>query len=342
MRKNNQILFITNFSSINTTYITHELLINHLAKKFNKLVLINAEKLILKEKKKYFFSDKVLKRSKKILFKNINFERFCKLTQNKNNIAILNLNLDPNNFKIYKYLNKNNFKLIMISNIGNFQKFALTDSHKSFLKTLNYIYKKYLFPKILTIASNIGMVKKIDIKFSSNRNNLKNIEKNIFKNFLYKNNFLLTKKIIIVNSKVSDLNVIDKSKKSQKYIIHLDQDLTYKHVQEITKFKSDDIDLHYKYLNIFLKRISKIFNKEIIISIHPNYDQKLISKKLKNYKVVKYKTRELIKQSYLVTFFESSSIVDAIIMKKKILALKSSVIGNESIYSKKLKIPFVN
>ena len=55
MKKNNQILFITNFSSINSTYNTHELLINHLAKKFNKLILINAEKLLSKEKKKDTF-----------------------------------------------------------------------------------------------------------------------------------------------------------------------------------------------------------------------------------------------------------------------------------------------
>ena len=155
----------------------------------------------------------------------------------------------------------------------------------------------------MTIISNIGIVKKVDIRFSSNKNYLENIKKNSFKNFLYKNNYLFTKKIIIVNSKASDLNFIDKKRNSQKYIIHLDQDLTYKHVQEITKFKSENIDLHYEYLNIFLKRISKIL-KKIIVSIHPSYDQKLISKKLKNYKVVKYKTRQLIKQSCLVTFLK--------------------------------------
>ena len=80
---------------------------------------------------------------------------------------------------------------------------------------------------------------------------------------MYKNNYLFTKKIIIVN-KASDLNFIDKKRNSQKYIIHLDQDLTYKHVQEITKFKSENIDLHYEYLNIFLKRISKILKKKLL------------------------------------------------------------------------------
>ena len=74
---------------------------------------------------------------------------------------------------------------------------------------------------------------------------------------MYKNNYLFTKKIIIVNSKASDLNFIDKKRNSQKYIIHLDQDLTYKHVQEITKFKSENIDLYYEYLNIFLKKFLK-------------------------------------------------------------------------------------
>ena len=263
MKNKNQILFITNFSSINSTYNTHELLIKHLAKKFNKLIFVNAEKLLSREKK-ILFIDKFFKRSNKIILKNINFERFSKLTKDKNNIVILNLNLDPNNFKIFRYLNTKNFKLLMISNIGNFQKFALTDRNKSFLKILKYIYKKYLFPKFLTIISNIGIVKKVDIRFSSNKNYLENIKKNSFKNFLYKNNYLFTKKIIIVNSKASDLNFIDKKRNSQKYIIHLDQDLTYKHVQEITKFKSENIDLHYEYLNIFLKRISKILKKKLL------------------------------------------------------------------------------
>ena len=51
MKNKNQILFITNFSSINSTYNTHELLIKHLAKKFNKLIFVNAEKLLSREKK---------------------------------------------------------------------------------------------------------------------------------------------------------------------------------------------------------------------------------------------------------------------------------------------------
>ena len=72
----------------------------------------------------------------------------------------------------------------MINNIGNFQKFALTDRNKSFFKILKYIYKKYLFPKFLTIISNIGIVKKVDIRFSSNKNYLENIKKNSFKNFV--------------------------------------------------------------------------------------------------------------------------------------------------------------
>lgn len=342
MKKNSQILFVTNFSSINSTYNTHELLLNYLSKQFNKLFLVNAEKLLGNDKKKYFFSNQVLKRSKKTIIKNINLYEFYSLTSDKNNVVILNLNQDPKNFKIYRILNKKNFKLVSISNIGNFQKFALSDSNKNFFKTVNYLYTKYLFPKLLTILSNFGIVKKIDIKFISNTNLFKSIKKNYLKKILYSNKFLFIKKFIMINSKVSDLNHLDKKKVTSKYIIHLDQDLTYRHVTEITQFNSKQINLHYEFLNVFLKRISKILNKKVIVSIHPGYNKKLISKKLKDFKVIKYKTRELIKQSYLVTFFESSSILDAILLKKKVLALESKIIGNKSIYTNKLNIPSLN
>ena len=61
MKNKNQILFITNFSSINSTYNTHELLIKHLAKKFNKLIFVNAEKLLSREKKNTFLLINFLK-----------------------------------------------------------------------------------------------------------------------------------------------------------------------------------------------------------------------------------------------------------------------------------------
>lgn len=342
MQKDKQIIFLTNFSYLNSTYTTHKILINYLKIKFKFLFLINAENLIGLKKKRYFFSKEVLNRPKNVIIKNFSRRDFIEFTREKKNIVILNLSKDHNNFNIYKILKPSNYKVMMVNNLGNFQKLAITDKGINFLKFFIYIYKKIIFPKILTFFSNIGITTKIDIRFMSNATYLKNIKKNIFKNFLYKNGFLLTKKIIIINSKMFDLSKIEKIKLSNKYIIHLDQDLQYKHVIEVTKFDKFKIERHYKNLNIFLERLSKILKKKVIVSIHPAYNQKMISKKLPKFKVIKYKTRDLIKQSYLVTFFESSSIVDAILLKKKTLALKSEVIGNESIYTKKLNIPIIN
>jgi hypothetical protein len=341
-KRNNHIIFLTNFSSLNATYTTNKFLINYIQKKFKKIYIINAENLICSQKKKYFFSSEILKRSKNIIIKNFTKNNFVKFTRKTKNIIILNLNQDPKNLKIYKILQPANYKVIMISNIGNFQGIPINEGNKNLFKVLVFIYKKKIFPKVLTILSNLGIATKIDLRFMCNKNYFNNITNHKIKNFLYQNGLLLTKKIILINSKISDLSKIEKIKLSNKHIVHLDQDLQYKHVKEITCYDNNQIKKHYYYLNIFLEHLSRIFKKKVIVSIHPSYNQKLISKNLPKFKVIKYKTRELIKKSYLVTFIGSSSIVDAILLKKKILALKSEIFVHKNAYVSKLNIPSLN
>ena len=47
----------------------------------------------------------------------------------------------------------------------------------------------------------------------------------------------------------------------------------------------------------------------------------------KDFEVVQFKTRENILESFCVIFFDSSAIVDAIILKKKIITLYSNYLG---------------
>ena len=67
----------------------------------------------------------------------------------------------------------------------------------------------------------------------------------------------------------------------------------------------------------------------------------------KNFKVEKYKTRENIFKSYLVLFFESSAIIDAVLLNKNIATIKSKILDEYQkacgeFYIQELKIPYID
>ena len=87
-------------------------------------------------------------------------------------------------------------------------------------------------------------------------------------------------------------------------------------VESTGKFSQTDIDKHYINSINFLKKIKKIFNKKIVICIHPKYDLKKISKIYHEFDVKQFRTRYFIERSFIVLFYDSSAIVDAIVNKK--------------------------
>ena len=67
---------------------------------------------------------------------------------------------------------------------------------------------------------------------------------------------------------------------------------------------------------------------------------------LKNFQIIKFKTQELITQSDLILFFDTSAIVDAIYLKKKIICLRSKIFYgkkyNSDLYKDILKLKSIN
>ena len=63
----------------------------------------------------------------------------------------------------------------------------------------------------------------------------------------------------------------------------------------------------------------------------------------KDFEVIKYITKEMVYNADLVTFFDTSSIIDAVLLNKKIFSLSSIYMGknerkHSTVYSKKLNI----
>ena len=71
--------------------------------------------------------------------------------------------------------------------------------------------------------------------------------------------------------------------------------------------------------------MKKAFNKKVIICIHPKYDLEKISKIYHEFEVKKFQTKYFIDRSFVVLFYDSSAIVDAMVSKKKIISLKSDL-----------------
>ena len=333
-----QIFVIIDFENINTNFITNEYTYNKLLDYYKEITFVNCQ---FNKKNQSLISPEIKKKLRRYKIKWPSSEReFINYFNNKKTIII---NVIPKHFnylKIYFLLNKVKAKQIIISNVGQIQGTWSNLKDKYNLSYLLIIMNNKLCPLLISFLSFLNLIPKIDIRFLSNKSLLESIKNSMIKNFCYTNNLFHTKKIIPINSKFSDEYNEKKIKLSQKYITHLDIDINYKHkIDTSRKYKKEIITKHYYHLNNFLYNLQKIFKKKVIISIHPKYDLKLTQKKFKKFKVVKYKTRKLIQNSFLVTDFGSSSIIDALILNKNIISLISPFNDYpNNVYSKSLKL----
>ena len=186
---------------------------------------------------------------------------------------------------------------------------------------------------------------KNEINFTSNIDILRNIEKSKIKKFLYKKKLLYSKNIELVNSRTHDIffeKKIDTSKEDQ--ITYLDFNLNHEIQLSLRGNLSEEhINRYYNNIIKFLKDISKIFEKKIVVCIHPRDNLEVKKKIFKDFRVLQNVTSENITKSFLVVFFESSAIIDAILTKKRIITLVSNdldenMLNGSNIYRDRLGI----
>ena len=84
------------------------------------------------------------------------------------------------------------------------------------------------------------------------------------------------------------------------------------------------IEKHYYFLNKIINNLSTMYKKKIVVCVHPKDNLELKKKYFPNLDVVQYETRKNIYKAFLVLFIETSAIVDAILLKKRILTLFSN------------------
>jgi hypothetical protein len=314
--------------TVNAPLSTHAFLINKLSERFEKIFLINLKYLDLELNKKlnksYIFENQVndkfaLNNNIEIISFKSNDEFINFVTDKRLNAIIVN-NFGTNlpSLKLLRYLKKFEITLFEINDISNID-IKQKIEFKYFLKGLYFKLNKFFYNLCLIFLQNLGLIKKIEIKFSSNLKRIQSFRNKSFLNFLvnYKN-------IIKINSRAFDMLNSEKPNIKHDKIVLLDDH--FGHPSSLAmrgKLSKEDIDTHYKYLNNLIDIIGKQFNKKIVVCIHPKDDLELKKKIFSKYEVLKFQTREKIIESFLVLFFESTAIIDAILLKKNIITIYS-------------------
>ena len=335
-------------------------LFDELSKRFKKIYILNLINLRIFEKKKFFNKSSSRENFNKnieiINFKTI--KEFLDFAIEKKIILIMNgLTKSPSDFLIFYLLKKINASLIMIFDVGAYGTPIFYKTKPKFLlKSFKHFYEKgfYYIWRFLTI---INFFPKIELLLECNKKNIEAFNNGLSRKFEKKFPCMrvsLYRDIKRINSSVYDLYLKSNSKKVQirdKYIVYADTPIDhYDRVSKEGRVSDEDIYNYYKNTSLYLDKISNIYNKKILITIHPN-KMKEINKysdifSNSNYIITPKRTGDVIMKAEIFIFCSSSAILNAIIAKKKIISFKSIYLGDsflklQSFYEKVLKLPTI-
>ena len=326
--------------------------INNIASCFEEIYILNLNNFNWFTKKKHGFEK---------IFRDFSFNKKIKFYNPKNSVeldsffkdkdfhGIITLGKTVNELPIHLLLKKHNVKFFQISNFGNKQIGELP-SKKSFLRGYFNIIWRVFMHKLFIILKVFGVIPKIEIRFTSNKiwTNLSKKKQSIYNKIIRFFKISYAKKVIIINSRAYDLLNKNKFIKNEKYIILLDEMFNNEQYLRLGTYTDKKIiKIHYENLIKKLKIISKYYKKKVIICIHPSDNLKEKKNIFSDFIVKQYQTKKYIYQSKLILFFESSAIIDAIILKKKIMTILSNALdtnqtANNMHYVNEIDIPFLN
>ena len=311
----------------------NNLLYEEIIKEFKELYIIDFQNLIFFKKKK--INKKTNFKIKNIkIFKPNSASEFIKFFEKKKLIAFNNLGKGFSTFRIYYILNKVNLTQILLLNLGFLSNTVEIKKKniKIFFSSLYFFFNRKIARYIFKFLTIIDIFPKYDYYLDSSRPTIKNMNSSFIKKIerlCPKIKISFFRKAININSRSYDGLSDKKYSNEKKYLVFVDSFFEHKDrvIREGSIEKKNIIE-YYSILAKFLKKLSKIYDKKVIICSHPSNNSKLFQSYLKNFTIKKGKTHEMIKKSFITLFHESSSIFEAIMLKKKIIILKSDLLGD--------------
>ncbi len=347
--------FVSDLKTLGGKITSQKFIIEKICNSFDKLYIVNTENLRFLKNANYFFENTkniyskkdflINKKNSKLIMKNknlklpnnveffnpLNSQDFKNFMIDKDIVIINSFGRNLNELKIHFLLNNYNIKQIQISNFGNLQGALVPVKNLNLMAWINkLIHDSGHF--FIVILSSLGLVPKIDIRFISNKKIVNGLKKG-FKSYIFsKLNIFYYKKHIMINSKSYDLLFSDKPRIKNEKIVLLDIMLNHpEYIQMGSKSSAENTKKFYYKINKLLNYLSKAYKKKVVVCIHPKDNLKKKKQIFKNYEVVKYASQKNILKSFIVLFFDTSAIVDAIMLKKKIIFIKSRLMGKNSI-----------
>ena len=325
---------ITDSPSPRITYELNKKFYHEAKRNFGKIYYINLNNLIKGRLKKAPISELQLISKIFQVYTPKNYNDLNKYLAKEKFILSVSLGREFKYFKIWYILKRRQHKLFYYLNLGiistkkNFYTENFFVNLKNKLKKyfiVNISFKFYRYLVLFRVFPNIDFVFECSKLF---RNNFVNSPAKKIEKFFGIKNIALYKKIIHINSRAYDEVLDEIEDVDEKYITFLDSGFDHPDRERFDK-KATIFQrrTYYKNLKNILFKFSKIYKKKIVFCCHPKTNLSIVKRYLKNIKVVKFKTRFYILRSKIIFFHESSSALDAIILKKKLWSLKSATMG---------------
>ena len=340
--KKKEIIFFLPFSSLQFYQTVHELFIKEICKNFPKVYFVNIDNLVENKKRKSYNKKQFLYLPKKIIFINpIDFNSLDLFLKNKHPIVVSGIGREFKHYRLLFYLKKKNIPQVKITHGGDVRLGLGDYEYSNILPFIKRVLVKRLPQKLCALLASLGIFQKIDIRFTSNKVRYNSFVRNQKRFFRFPS---IYKKFVLVKSKQFDEKYYNTKKKlKEDFILLLDVDVDYPEIRYLLPPESKDssgklhkflVDKHYEKLQFLLEKLSKTFKKKIVISIHPQYNlNKAVQRFRGRYPVIKFKTKKLIQNSFLILDFGSTAIVDAIVLKKRILSLRSELLKEKKYHS---------
>jgi len=319
--KKKKICFVTDYNSIDSTLNTHKYLINKLINNFSKVYFINSKYFdIFSENKDY----RIKNNNKNIHFLKIkNKKEFKNFFKDNNCIIINNFGKKFGELYLHYLIKKNKIKQIQVLNTDPV---SVSRKYDTIISKLIYYFSRVIISQFTTMLAICNIIPKIDICFTTKKYLIKQQKNKIRENFRF------VKKYILINCLAHDDCKDFKFKKSTKHILYIDYNVNHKdNISNRGILNEQLTKKHYQRVNKFLDKIKKLYKQNIIISIHPDYSLNDTKKNLPGYKIIKHQTIKLISKASLIIFFNSTVLTYAFLMRKRMINLKSHILGMNSV-----------
>ncbi len=218
---------------------------------------------------------------------------------------------------IHHYLKKYSIPLVYIHTHSTVAEFLYNRAHKELIFVRLWKKIKMIHSRFLRKLALKFFLHDVDTIFVSNKNKAEKT-----KNF--RRGHYGKSEVVITNSRFYDAFLLKNYEVSNDYVVFLDSMLPYHGDLLRFGFQPINRELYYKNLNRVFDTIESVLGKELVICLHPKYNEKNLQRDFGGRKTVKYRTDEFVAKAELVLFHESSAVNSAIVYGKKIIQLIGS------------------